>query len=162
MTGEIRVETDPPGFADWAAVLGLLRDSFAYMHGRVDPPSSLTRIDLPGLVAKAGSETVILAFDGAVPVGCAFCAPKDGWLYVGKVATAASHRGRGIARAMMARAGEVARDMALAGIELQVRVEMTEVQETYTRLGFRQVGATAHPGYDRPTSLTLRRPLEGQ
>ena len=44
-------------------------------------------------------------------------------------------------------------------LELQTRVELTENHATFRALGFVEVARTAHPGYDRPTSITFRRPV---
>ncbi|MFN7434077.1 MAG: N-acetyltransferase, partial [Betaproteobacteria bacterium] len=43
-------------------------------------------------------------------------------------------------------------------LELQTRIELTENHATFAALGFAKVAETAHPGYARPTSITLRRP----
>ena len=160
MTGALRVTVAAPGFDDWRAVLTLLREAYAYMDGRIDPPSSLTRMDASALAAFAAAGDLILAHDGGQLVGCAFCTPKNDVLYIGKVATAASHRGRGVARAMMDEAAARARARGLKALELQARVELAEVHAAYAAMGFEKVGETAHPGYDRPTSITMRRPME--
>ena len=47
-----------------------------------------------------------------------------------------------------------ARALGLPVLELQTRVELTENHAAFRALGFAQTGATAHPGFDRPTSLT--------
>ncbi|MEC8667997.1 MAG: hypothetical protein VXY45_09180, partial [Pseudomonadota bacterium] len=41
---------------DLAPVLALLRSAFAYMEGRIDPPSSMTRIGLEELRAEAAQK----------------------------------------------------------------------------------------------------------
>ncbi|NNU81215.1 GNAT family N-acetyltransferase [Halovulum dunhuangense] len=146
-------------FAEWPALLDLLRRSFAYMEGRVDPPSSLGRMDAECLRGLAAAGDLVLSRDGSQVVGCAFCTPKPTALYIGKVATDAAHRRRGIARALMAAADDIARGRGLPALELQVRIELHEVQAAYDAMGFMQVGTASHPGYDRPTSLILRRSL---
>jgi hypothetical protein len=40
------------------------------------------------------------------------------------------------------------------------RVELTETHATFRALGFTETGRTAHPGFDRPTSITFRRPVD--
>jgi hypothetical protein len=43
---------------------------------------------------------------------------------------------------------------------IAARVELTENHETFRAMGFTvETGRTAHPGYDRPTSITFRRAL---
>lgn len=66
-------------------------------------------------------------------------------------------RRQGLATQLVALAVDRARALGLPALELQTRVELVENHATFARLGFTRVGATAHPGFDRPTSLTLRR-----
>jgi GNAT superfamily N-acetyltransferase len=155
----IRVAPAPPGFDDWAGLHDLLAQCFGPMEGRIDPPSSFTTMTPDTLRAKAADEVLILAHDGDGLVGCAFCAPKAGNLYLGKLAVAPSHRGRGLLRRMLALADELARRRGLPALVLQTRVELTENHATFAALGFQKAGTEAHPGFDRPTSLVFRRPV---
>jgi len=36
-------------------------------------------------------------------------------------------------------------------------VELVENHAAFAKMGFVRTGESAHPGYDRPTSITLRR-----
>jgi GNAT superfamily N-acetyltransferase len=147
------------GFADWEELLALLNRAFAVMEGRIDPPSSLHRLDAAGLAAKAGAERCFLAWWGAPLAGCVFCAARADCLYVGKLAVDPALQGRGIGRALMARAEAEALALGLPALELQTRVELVENHRTFERLGFVRTGETAHPGHDRPTSVTMRKVL---
>jgi phosphinothricin acetyltransferase len=44
-------------------------------------------------------------------------------------------------------------------LELQTRVELIENHKTFGALGFEKVAETAHPGYSRPTSITMQRSI---
>lgn len=149
-----QLATDP---ALWPGVLSLLHGAFAYMEGRIDPPSSLRGLTPEALSdqTRRGEIWVI----GAPPVACLFLTPKPRALYLGKLAVAASHRGQGLARQLIDLAETRARAMHLPALELQTRVELVENQATFLALGFGEVGRTAHPGYDRPTSITYRRAI---
>jgi GNAT superfamily N-acetyltransferase len=155
----IRIETATGDFEDWPEVLALLRRSFAYMAARIDPPSSLNRLDLQGLRAKAATEICLLALHGTEIVGCAFLDPRPDCLYVGKVAVADEARGQGLARRLFERADQIAREHGLSCLELQTRVELVENHQTFRRLGFKKSGEDAHEGYDRPTSIRMRKPV---
>ena len=146
-----RLAEDP---ALWPPILALLRQAFAYMDGRIDPPSSLRDLTPEALTrqARVGELWIIGA-----PVACVFLTPKPGALYVGKLAVAVSHRGQGLARRLIDRAETRAREMGLPELELQTRVELVENQATFVAMGFREVGRTAHEGFARPTSITYRR-----
>jgi GNAT superfamily N-acetyltransferase len=146
----------PADFADWPAVQALILDAFAYMDGRIDPPSSALRLTPQSMAADAGRGALFLAeLDGAL-AGCVFTRPKDDALYIGKLAVRPALQGRGIGRALLEVARGEARRLGLAALELQTRVELTETHAAFARLGFVKTAETAHPGYARPTSITMR------
>ncbi|HUR00009.1 MAG TPA: GNAT family N-acetyltransferase [Gemmatimonadaceae bacterium] len=153
----MRVHEASPDFADWSSVLLLLRSAFAYMDGRIDPPSSLHRLGVEELRVKARHESLIIATEGDALVGCAFAEVRSDCVYVGKVAVAMPHRGRGVARQLLAAAESIARRSGLQVLELQTRVELIENHQTFGALGFKKIAETAHPGYTRPTSITMRK-----
>ena len=155
----IEVVAQPKGFDDWAGLLDLLRQSFAYMEGRIDPPSSLHSFDEAKLAAKAAEEELILAFADGKLAGCLFAVPKGDALYLGKIAVKTDLRGRGIARRLFDLAEASARARGLQALELQARIELTENHRTFTALGFRKVGEGRHPGYTRSTDVNFRKAL---
>lgn len=142
---------------DMAPVHALLTQAFAYMEGVIDPPSSLNRMTPADLTAEAARAELWVIDPG--PAACMILTPKGDTLYLGKLAVAEGHRGAGLARLMIDHAAGRARALGLSGLTLQTRVELTGNQATFRRLGFAEVGRTAHPGYPRPTSITYRRPV---
>lgn len=143
---------------DWAALLRLIQTEFAYMDSRIDPPSSMHRLTVADIAAQAASGEIWVA--GLPPVACVFLTPKTDALYVGKLVVAGDQRGHGHARRLIERAEIRARDLGLGGLELQVRVELVENQRAFARMGFVKTAATAHAGYDRPTSFTYRKAVK--
>lgn len=156
---DVRIVVSPPGFSDWTGLLALLRSAYAYMEARIDPPSSLHRLDAEQLAAKAREEALILAFEGERLVGCAFARLGEECVYVGKLAVDAAVRRRGVARRIMQASEALARARARAFVELETRIELTENHATFAALGFAKVGESAHPGFGRPTSITMRKPV---
>ena len=140
---------------DWQALLDLIRSAFAYMEGRIDPPSSMQHLTAAGLAAQ--SQTAEIWVIGAPPVACVILTPKPGALYIGKLAVAEGHRGKGLARRLIDLAQDRAVALGLPVLELQTRVELASNQATFRALGFAEAGRTAHLGYARPTSITYRR-----
>ncbi|MDP3195956.1 N-acetyltransferase [Tabrizicola sp.] len=148
-----QLATDP---ALWPAILALLHEAFAYMEGRIDPPSSLRDLTPAALSRQAQSGEIWII---GAPVACVFLTPKAGALYVGKLAVAQGWRGQGLARRLLDQAEDRARQCGLPALELQTRVELVETQAAFQRLGFKEVGRTSHSGYDHPTSITYFRPV---
>lgn len=146
-------------FQDWDALHALILRAFDYMSGRIDPPSSALALTPESLKRKADAETIFLSHLDEQLVGCAFLAEKQDHFYLGKLAVEPSLQGRGIGRALMTAAERHALAADKPVIELQTRVELVENHRTFARLGFRETARTAHAGYDRPTSLTMRKVL---
>lgn len=159
MTPACRIEALPAGFDRWSELLALIRDAFAYMDGVIDPPSSATRLTLDSLRRKADSEHCLVAVTGSELIGCVFAEEKSDRIYIGKLCVTHSRQGRGIGRAMLGEVEGLAQRLGKPVIELQTRVELTANQLAFARLGFCEVARTAHAGYDRPTSITLRKHL---
>ncbi len=148
----IRLGPDDPALHD---VLTLMRDCFAYMEGRIDPPSSLGKVSVKELRQTATKAEICCL--GTPTVACMILTPKPGCLYLGKVCVAPSHQRLGLARHLIDHASARAREMRLPQLELQTRVELMDNHATFKALGFTEHARTAHPGYDHPTSITMRK-----
>lgn len=158
-TGDVTIERIGAGFNRWAQLHELILKSFASMDGVIDPPSSALGLTLENLAEKAASEAGFVASRGERLVGCVFIAEKPDHFYLGKLAVAPDLQGTGIGKTLMQAAEAYAREHGKPVIELQTRVELTGNHAAFGRLGFRETGRTAHPGYDRPTSVTMRKVL---
>ena len=159
MSSVSKVEINPADFDDAKGLYDLLKDAYAFMDGRIDPPSFLTQMDVNDVAAKARDEDLVLVRDGGRPVACLF-GKGDGPIYeVGKIAVAVSHRKTGLCRAMIDAAADLARAKGHTTLQLFARVELTENHMTYRRLGFAITGHFSHPGFDRPTAYVFQRAL---
>lgn len=144
------------GFKDWQTLLELIQSSFAYMEEHIDPPSSMHKLTKENLATKSEVETLIYIRDNNDLIGCAFANPLQDCLYVGKVAVRDGYQGQGIGQKLMSAAKKLGQDMGYSELELQSRVELVENHRFFEKLGFYKSGETAHEGYDRPTSITMR------
>ena len=68
-------------------------------------------------------------------------------------------RGRGIARRLVTAAEDEACRRGLAGVRLGVRIVLTENHRFFSSLGYVETAREAHPGFDHPTSITMRKAL---
>lgn len=143
-----------PASPEIAATHALLVRAFAFMAGRIDPPSSLGRMSPDDLAREAGDKELWII---PGPLACVLLSPKPDHLYLGKLAVAEGARGTGLARRLVGLALERARHLNLPQVRLETRVELVENHAAFARLGFREAGRTAHAGYDRPTSITFVR-----
>lgn len=149
---------------DFAAILALVQECFAYMEARIDPPSSMHRMTVESVRVHARDEEIWVAEDetGAL-AACVFFTRKlaeadtPGRLYLGKMAVRPDFRGMGLARLMVEKACERANALGLPVLELQSRIELVENRRTFESLGFIKTSEDSHAGYDRPTSITMQR-----
>jgi len=152
----ITIRGAPPDFHDWARVRALILDAFAYMDARINPPSSALRLTPRSMQADAAKGTLLLAYRTNDLVGCVFAQAKDDALYIGKLAVRPDLQGAGVGRKLVEAAREEARRRGLAVLELQTRIELTENHAMFAHMGFVKTAETAHEGFDRPTSITMR------
>ena len=78
----VEIEQIGSGFDDFPSLLELIRLSFAYMDGVVDPPSSARSLTIDSLRAKTEGEIALMARDETGILGCAFLRPEATSLYI--------------------------------------------------------------------------------
>lgn len=146
-----------------ARAVVMLLDAYArdpWGGGEPLPPPVRERL-IDGLRAHPTSR-VWLAFDGADPVGV--CTAFIGFstfkaqplLNLHDVAVLATHRGRGIGRALLQAAETEARSLGCCRLTLEVLEDNTPARSLYERFGFRDVTY----GESGPTRF-LGKPLVG-
>ena len=139
--------------AELPAVLALIQTSFAYMEDRIDPPSSMHRLTMEGINFQA--QTGEARAMGAPPVACIFLTYQPDAIYIGKLSVAPPHRGKGLARRLVDLAKDRARVAKIPKLWLESRVELIEIHQAFSRMGFVKTGTSAHKGFDRPTSFVM-------
>lgn len=157
--GDLSVIGQPEGFDDWQALLDLILRSFAYMDGVIDPPSSAHRLTPQTLEARARREALLLAYRGDQLAGCLFVAEREDGVHLGKLAIDPALQGQGLGRRLVEAAETLARTAGKKALELETRIELHGNHTAFAKLGFKEVARTAHPGFDRPTSITMRKVL---
>ncbi|MBV7377466.1 GNAT family N-acetyltransferase [Maritimibacter dapengensis] len=140
-------------------LIALIRESFAYMDGRVDPPSSMHRLNAAAIAQQISDGEIWIIGAPDAPEACVFFTPHPAALYIGKLAVAPKSRRRGLARTLMKLAETRARALGFDCLTLQSRIELSENHKTFRRLGFTKTAVTAHEGYNRPTSITFEKRL---
>ncbi|UWP92394.1 GNAT family N-acetyltransferase [Aliiroseovarius crassostreae] len=139
--------------AKW--ILELIQRVFAEHDGRIDPPSSMHRMGLAD-VERQIAEGEVWVINRAA---CLFLTPLPDALYLSKLAVTAKARGKGVARKLVEQAGIRAIALGKPCLRLKTRVELSQNHTAFRALGFDEVGASSHPGFDRPTSLSFEKRL---
>lgn len=156
---QIDITPASAAFKGFETLRVLLMESFAFMEGRIDPPSSLHNLDAAGLALKAKDEVLLLAHSGDVLVGCVYLKPQKDCLYLGKMAVAIQARGQGVARRFVDWAEDEAKVRALPCLRLETRIELVENHAIFCALGFVETARTAHEGFDQTTGVVFEKAL---
>jgi predicted N-acetyltransferase YhbS len=145
---------------DCPAVAALIHAAFTAQSAVVDPPPSALR-ETPATVAAhlaAGGGAVACA--GERIVGSVMWEPKDGGLYLERLAVDPALRGQGIARALIAATDAAARLAGMARVHLGTRLVLTGNRRLFATCGFVEIAQHAHPGYAAPTWVEMEKRLE--
>ena len=102
------------------------------------------------------TENLIVSLRKEKLLGCVFACKRGLVCYLGKLAVHPEYRGNGIGQRLLEKAGSIARVERCQHLEVETRVELTENQRYFERLGFSKFDEKSHPGFDRPTSYVYR------
>ncbi|OIQ90771.1 acetyltransferase YpeA [mine drainage metagenome] len=155
MTTIVDADLADPHHAE--AVLRLLNEYAADPMGGGEPLSGFARDNLVRELAARASIRVVLAFEGDDPAGIAVCI--EGFstfscrplLNIHDLAVSSRFRGRGIARALIARVEQIAINLGCCKITLEVLEGNTPAQSLYQSCGF--AGYQLDPGLGRAMFL---------
>jgi len=146
--------------ADAALLARTIAAAFAQYRGKLVPESSAFT-ETPEAIARQfanGAGAFIAERDGQT-MGCVMTEPMAGDLYFGRLAVLPEARGSGLARRLIAAVEEEARRRGLPGVRLGVRIALPDNQRLFNSLGYREISREAHPGFDHPTSINMRKSL---
>lgn len=146
--------------AEAAAIAAVIAASFAQYRGRLVPESGAFRETAATIAAELqrGAGAIVAERNGEM-LGCVLVEEKEGDLYFGRLSVVPMARGRGLATQLIDAVEAEARRRGLAGVRLGVRIVLTDNQRLFLALGYRETSREAHPGFDHPTSINMRKPL---
>jgi len=107
------------------------------------------RVDLEGVRLLLGKGTFLIAESAAAPtelLGCVYVDPRGERCYLGLLAVAPNHQGRGIGRRLTAAAEEFARSAACIAMDLRIiSPRAADLVPLYARLGYTEFGTAPFP-----------------
>lgn len=150
---------------DCERVMAVLQAAFGVYSQQLDPPSGVTRETVDSLQEKIRLETMWLAEVGVEPtmaagdvIGCIFAKPapqnlED--LYFGRLGVLPAYQHGGIARQLIEKVEEQAREQGFARVVLAVRIALPKNVHYFQSLGYEITGSGNHKGYIKPTFYTM-------
>ncbi len=145
---------------DAAAIARVIAASFEQYRGKLNPESGAFRETADGIAGELarGAGAIVAERNGEM-LGCVLVEELEGDLYFGRLSVVPSARGQGLAKRLIDAVEAEARRRGLPGVRLGVRVVLTDNQRLFQALGYRETSREAHPGFDHPTSINMRKPL---
>jgi ribosomal protein S18 acetylase RimI-like enzyme len=140
------IEIRPAGRDDLPAVTRVTTDAYGVYIERIGKPPAPMLADHAALVA-AGE--IWVADAGGAVAGVLVVRDEGPALLLESVAVAPDAQGRGIGRALIRWAEQLASDRGLDSVELYTNALMTENLAFYPRLGYESAGRRRGDGYDR-------------
>jgi ribosomal protein S18 acetylase RimI-like enzyme len=146
--------------ADAALLAATIAAAFEQYRGKLVPESGAFGETAGAIAAEFenGAGAVIAERNGKA-LGCVMIQDMEGDLYLGRLSVLPASRGLGLARKLIAAVEAEARRRGLSGVRLGVRVVLTDNQRLFTALGYVETSREAHPGFDYPTSINMRKVL---
>jgi len=147
--------------ADAAVLAATIAAAFEQYRGKLVPPSGAFGETADSIAHElANGAGAIVAERNSIVVGCVMTKLEDGDLYLGRLAVLPAARGMGLARRLIAAVEAEARARRLPGVRLGVRIALVANQKLFNALGYREISREAHPGFDQPTSINMRKTLK--
>lgn len=145
---------------DAPAIAATIAAAFTQYRGRLVPESSAFRETPQAIVDQLanGSHAIVAERNGTM-MGCVMTDVLEGDLYFGRLAVLPAARGLGLAKRLIAAVEDEARRRGLPGVRLGVRIALPDNQRLFQSLGYREISREAHPGFDHPTSINMRKVL---
>lgn len=146
--------------ADAAEIAATIAAAFEQYRGKLIPESGAFGETAEAIAVELakGAGAIVAERNGEM-VGCVMIHEMEGDLYFGRLAVLPAARGTGLARRLIDAVEAEARRRDLPGIRLGVRVVLTDNQRLFQSLGYREISREAHPGFDHPTSINMRKSL---
>lgn len=146
--------------ADAGAIAATIAAAFAQYRGKLVPESGAFRETAEAIALDlAKGSGVIVAERNSEMLGCVVIEEMEGDLYFGRLAVLPAARGLGLARRLVEAVEAEAKRRGLPGVRLGVRVVLTDNQHLFHALGYREISREAHPGFEHPTSINMRKSL---
>jgi ribosomal protein S18 acetylase RimI-like enzyme len=150
----------PGAPADAPAIAATIAAAFMQYRGKLVPESSAFRETPEAITTQlAAGSSVIVAERNGMMIGCVVAEGLEGDLYFGRLAVLPEARGIGLAKRLIGAVEDEARRRGLPGVRLGVRIALEANQRLFNSLGYREISREAHPGFDHPTSINMRKAL---
>jgi ribosomal protein S18 acetylase RimI-like enzyme len=144
--------------ADAATVAALIVAALEECRGWLVPPSAALAETSETVEAQLrGSYGALAAEVDGLAAGRILFNPQGRDLYFGRLSVLPAYGRTGLAEALIAAVEAEASRRDAAGVFLSVRIALPAKQRLFERVGYVEIGRQAHPGFDHPTWIDMRK-----
>ena len=144
---------------DATTIVAIMHAAFQEYQGVLDPPSGVHKESAETIRLKMERARWFLADADERTVGCVMVEPRDGYMYLGRLAVLPAYRGQGIGAHLMDRVEAYARELGFTRVRLGVRLVLADMRAAYERRGYVFAETHTHEGYAEPTYVILEKSL---
>jgi len=141
------------------AIVALIQRAFGEYRGKLRPESGALLETAETLRAAMKTGTLLVAERSGRILGCVSVRRKEDHAYAARLAVEPMERRIGVARALMARAEALARQMGADRLRVDVRLKLRDNPAFFRALGFKEGAERCHPGFRQPTYVELEKIL---
>ncbi len=145
---------------DAALLASIVTTSFEEYRAWLVPPSGAHNETDATIASELAGDYrgLILEVEGE-PAACVLLRPQGEDLYFGRLSVLPGFRRTGLAELLVARVEEIARAENYPATTLSVRLALESNQRLFARLGYIETARHAHPGFNAPTFMDMRKVL---
>lgn len=133
MSGALRIVAEPFDGSAGALLVPMVQQEYVARYGGPDQ----TPLDPAEFAGPRGR--FLIAYDGAVPVGCGGIRLAEGVAEIKRMYVDPAYRGRGIARALLAALEDAAADAGCSDIRLETGTAQPEALALYASSGYERI-----------------------
>ncbi|NJM91744.1 MAG: GNAT family N-acetyltransferase [Rhodospirillaceae bacterium] len=141
------------------AIVALIQRAFGEYRGKLRPESGALLETADTIRTAMTTATVLVAERAGRILGCVSVRRKDGHGYAGRLAVEPMERRIGVARALMAQAEGLARQMGADRLQVDVRLKLRDNRAFFRALGFKEGAERCHPGFSQSTYVEMEKIL---
>lgn len=140
---------------DIPRILYVIKTAFAEQRGKVNPPSSAERKTI-GIVEQElqKAKALVVEIKNEI-IACVFYQPKGNSIYVDRLAVLPEFRKQGIGKMLMCEVEKLATELGFTKLSLSVRIELTDQQKYYSKMGYKLSVYKSHKGFKEPTYVVM-------
>jgi predicted N-acetyltransferase YhbS len=144
---------------DIPQILAAIKAAHAEYVGLFDPPTSEEQRTVEKIKKELQEATAVVADHNHTIIGSVFFRCRDDGLHLNRLSVLPDWRGQEIGRQLLEIVEGKTAEMGLKKVTLSIRVNLSENEVYFQKLGYEFAAYGSHEGYTEPTYMLLAKQL---